>query len=305
MFKVLDLFSGMGGFTSGFSRAGFDVIGVDISEKKGLVYEKFTGAKFMKKDLKNETVTGEFDVVIGGPPCRPWSAVNQSKSRGATHRDFYLMGRFFDHVLAIRPKLFVLENVPFLRTDPAFSAQLHRTESAGYSISNRIFKYSDFGTATSRRRLIAVGNLHGSSEEFLDDLESSRKSALNVKAVISDYRHAGKNSFPDHVWPDLKTVKRYKEKYDSGRFGWRILKWNEPAPSFGNVMKTYILHPDSILESDKYRPVSVLEVSRIMGFNHCFSFPEGLGMGIRYQMLVDSVSPSFSSVLSQLVLKWL
>lgn len=305
MYKVLDLFSGMGGFSSGFVHGGFDVTGVDISEKVGKAYETFARSKFLKIDLKRESITGEFEVIIGGPPCRPWSAVNQSDRRGETHRDFSLLGRFFDHVLAVRPRLFILENVPLLRNDPEFSTQLHRTEGADYSVSHRIFRYSDFGSATSRRRLIVVGVINGSAEEFLYELDRFKRNPLDVRSAISEYRYACKNCFPDHVWPDLKTVERYREKYDSGRFGWRILEWDKPAPSFGNVMKTYILHPDSDLDSDEYRPVSVLEVSRIMGFNHGFSFPEGLGMGIRYQMLVDSVSPVFSAVLAQAVLKWL
>ncbi|MCL5730745.1 MAG: DNA cytosine methyltransferase [Candidatus Thermoplasmatota archaeon] len=305
MYKVLDLFSGMGGFSSGFVHAGFDVTGVDISDQVGMAYEKFTGSKFLKIDLRNEDVIGDFDVVIGGPPCRPWSAVNRSKSRGSKHRDFYLLSRFFHHVLLMRPKIFILENVPLLRNDPEFFAQLQRAAAAGYSVAHRIFRYSDFGAATSRRRLIAVGILDGSGDDFLNDLERIKGNPMDVRSVISDFRYACKSCLPDHVWPNLNTVGRYREKYYYGRFGWRILEWDEPAPSFGNVMKTYILHPDSDLDSGEYRPVSVLEVSRIMGFNHGFSFPEGLGMSIRYQMLVDSVSPVFSSVLSQAVLKFL
>ena len=78
-----------------------------------------------------------------------------------------------------------------------------------------------------------------------------------------------------------------------------MLDWNKPAPSFGNVMKTYILHPDSNPELPTARVVSVFEVSRIMGFNHGFEFPSNFGMGERYQMLVDSVSPIFSNVLAK------
>ncbi|MHA2152535.1 MAG: hypothetical protein ACXAAQ_11175 [Candidatus Thorarchaeota archaeon] len=33
-----------------------------------------------------------------------------------------------------------------------------------------------------------------------------------------------------------------------------------------------------------------------MGFDNDFVFPEGMGMGLRYQMASDAVSPIFSSV---------
>ena len=98
---------------------------------------------------------------------------------------------------------------------------------------------------------------------------------------------------------------KYAEKYRTGMYGWRILNWDEPAPSFGNVMKTYILPPQSDPLDPNVRVLSVLEVSRIMGFNHGFHFPSGMGVGERYQMLVDSVSPVFSEVLAAHVMNYL
>lgn len=304
-FSVLDLFSGMGGFSYGFNKMGFSVTGVDWNPKVGLAYESLNGSNFVQKDLLNESIYGDFDIVIGGPPCRPWSAVNQSTRRGSAHRDFGLLGRFFDHVLTIKPTIFILENVPLLVHDPEFAKQLAKAKFSGYSVSYNIFKYSDFGAATSRRRLIVVGIRNGDSENFFQDIAKFKTTPSDVKSTILKYRNVEKNAIKDHVWPELHTVLKYREKYESGRFGWRILKWEEAAPSFGNVMKTYILHPDSNLDIGIYRTVSVLEVSRIMGFNHGFVFPDGLGMSQRYQMLVDSVSPVFSIVLAHVVKKWL
>ncbi|MGP6240078.1 DNA cytosine methyltransferase [Cuniculiplasma sp. SKW4] len=304
-FMVLDLFSGMGGLSKGFSSKGFEVTGVDRDPRIGIVYKAFNSSSFLVRDLFSETVLGDFDVVVGGPPCRPWSAVNRSKRRGAAHRDFALLGRFFNHILAIRPPVFVLENVPLIRHDPEFNAQIDRARINGYSVSHRIFRYSDFGAATSRRRLIAIGVLNGNSEDLFQSLEGRMRKSMTVSEAIYEFRKRERNEIPDHVWPELKTIEKYRDKYRSGRFGWWTLDWDEPAPSFGNVMKTYILHPDHGVDSGDPRTVSVLEVSRIMGFNHGFTFPSGLGMGLRYQMLVDSVSPVFSEALADAISKWL
>jgi DNA (cytosine-5)-methyltransferase 1 len=302
--RVLDLFSGMGGLSSGFSRVGFETTGVDMSDGIGMSYRKFTGSDdFRNINLLTTSVYGRYDIIVGGPPCKPWSPVNHSR-RGSDHADFKLLGRYFDHVLGIMPRIFILENVPLLRRDPEFDAQLRRAESAGYSVAHKVVRYSDFGAATARRRLIAVGTMEGAATEFMEALDLQKENARTVRDEIGKYTGLKKGEEEDHVWPELKTVQKYREKYASGKYGWAILQWDRPAPSFGNVMKTYILHPDSDLEGNDYRPVSVLEVSRIMGFNHGFTFPSGLGMGMRYQMLVNSVSPVFSEALAKTVAEW-
>ncbi|MGC8647165.1 MAG: DNA cytosine methyltransferase [Thermoplasmata archaeon] len=301
---MLDLFSGMGGLSSGFAGEGFEVTGVDMSDIIGDTYRKVTHSSFIRADLSRQNIRGKFDVVVGGPPCKPWSSINQSR-RGQNHRDFGLVGRFYDHVLAIRPKIFIMENVPLLRGDDEFYTQLDRAGSAGYSVAWDLFRYSDFGASTSRRRLVTVGVLEGNADDFMKSVRESRRGMNSVRDVIYDLKDKDRYSLPDHEWPQLRTVLRYREKYKSGKFGWKILKWDEPAPSFGNVMKTYILHPESDLDLGFYRPVSVLEVSRIMGFNHGFTFPDGIGMGQKYQMLVDSVSPVFSHVFAKVTLSWL
>ena len=100
--KVLDLFCGAGGLATGFSQRGFDVTGVDSSGLAGETYEKNNRGKFVPLDLSRESATGDYDLVMGGPPCKPWSNVN-TVARGSAHRDYHLLGTFFRHVESIRP----------------------------------------------------------------------------------------------------------------------------------------------------------------------------------------------------------
>lgn len=301
--RVLDLFSGIGGLSLGFAQNGFNVLGVDRSENAGKIYRNYVSKNFIRADLSVYDVDGDYDIVVGGPPCRPWSSVNLSK-RAIRHRDYHLIERFADHVRKLGPKMFILENVPALRNDPSFVKQMKILSGVGYQVGTSIVRYSDYGASTSRRRLLAVGIKFASGENFIEELQKYRKPPKLLKDTIKEFRFNERGSPEDHVWPELRTISRYAEKYRTGKYGWKILEWNSPAPSFGNVMKTYILPPESDPADPDTRVVSVLEVSRIMGFNHGFKFPEGFGIGERYQMLVDSVSPVFSEVLARHTLKY-
>jgi DNA (cytosine-5)-methyltransferase 1 len=300
--KVLDLFCGMGGLSSGFAREGYSVTGADISEDVREIYEKLPNSRFIHADLFRETIDGDYDLVIGGPPCKPWSSVNTTR-RGADHRDYELVRKFADSVIEIEPSGFVMENVPPLRSDPEFLKQIRRLRRAGYHVTVNLFRYSDFGAATSRMRLYAVGFMDQNPKGFLETLESMRENPSTVFDAIGRYRNLERGGHPDHQWPNLRTIHKYVKYYESGKYGWTKLEWNKPAKSFGNVMKTYTLHPDSDPRSGNPRVVSPLEVSRIMGFNHGFKFPREITMGRKYQMLADSVSPVFSEKTARAILQ--
>lgn len=131
-------------------------------------------------------------------------------------------------------------------------------------------------------------------------LESYKSSARTVKDVIGPLKNKKRNELPDHIWPELRTIDKYIDKYKTNKFGWYILEWDKPAPSFGNIMKTYILHPDAFNGGLK-RVISVKEASLIMGFDNNFCFPENGYLSCKYQLIVDSVSPIFSKVLAHVI----
>ena len=299
--KVLDLFSGAGGFAQGFKDAQYDVTGVDISECAGKTFELNRYGRFKRADLTSELIKGEFEVIVGGPPCKPWSAVNTAK-RGTDHKDFVLLSRFFEHIRVNRPKMFLLENVPLLAGEPSLKGHIAQLESKeyGYSTMAKVIQYSNYGAPTRRHRFVLFGTRVGKAEKFFDELRKFESKPKTVKWAIWELRNKRKSEVTDHVWPELKTIDKYIDKYKSHKFGWYILEWDKAAPSFGNIMKTYILHPDAFNGGPK-RVISVKEASLIMGFDNDFHFPEGIGLGLRYQMVVDSVSPMFSYVAANII----
>ena len=300
-FKVLDLFSGMGGFSYGFAKNGFKTTGVDIKEEAGLSYKKLINGDFILSDLHSELIdSDDYDIIIGGPPCRPWSSINITK-RGLEHPDYTLVSKFMAHIEHHKPKLFIMENVPPLANDQILNKLIISTKKMGYSVDKAKVTYSDFGASVRRTRLIVSGTLESEISSFFWQINSNKRKPRTVRDSIFSLKGADYGSVPDHVWPNLKTIRKYEKYYKTGKYGWRILKWDEPAPSFGNVMKTYTLHPDSSFETGYLRTISVTEAARIMGFPKSFRFPDNIPMGKRYQMIVDSVNPLFSDALAQVV----
>jgi len=164
--RILDLFSGMGGLSLGFALAmeGAEVVGYD---RDGMAVETYNlnlsrfGCKAYVKDLLKSAPGGEFDVVVGGPPCQPFSVATSPKygKVGETHPLYPTFPRFFDIVLELRPKAFLLENVKGLvskRHRHLFEGQLKRAREV-YAIRWQVLNAADYGVPQKRQRLFAFG----------------------------------------------------------------------------------------------------------------------------------------------------
>ena len=298
--RAIDLFCGMGGLSYGFTKNGFEVTGVDISRKAGLTYS-FNGiGNFVEMDLMDSGLRGEHQIILGGPPCEPWSCLNLTK-RGKDHPRYKCLGAFFAEVHRIKPLVFVMENVPAIKSDPLFAENLLAIQKYYNTVTTDV-RYSEYGAAFARRRFFTVGTrpeIGIEPSEILDAVK--REEPRTVLEVMGDLRDEKRDSTIDHIWPEVKTIHKYLDYYRTGKYGWYILEWDEPSPSFGNITKTYILHPDSFNNGNEARPISVREALRIVGFPDEYKFPNSLGLSVKYDMIADAVSPLFSLKLAAAV----
>ena len=290
----------MGGLSYGFAQNGFEVTGVDISEKAGRTYIFNRIGTFQKRNLMKKGVEGNYKVIIGGPPCEPWSCLNLTR-RKENHPRYNCLSSFFREVHRMKPLIFVMENVPAIRKDPILAKNLQKIGEQ-YSAMVEIVDYSNYGAAFARKRFFAIGIRKEIGISPLGIMSRIKKTkAATIRKAIWDLRNIDWNSATDHVWPRVKTIRKYLAYYQTGKFGWYILNWDSPSPSFGNITKTYILHPDSFVDSDQARPISVREALRIVGFPDKYGFPSGIDMRTKYEMIADSVSPVFSLKLAKAI----
>ena len=121
-FSGISLFSGIGGLSKGFQRAGCKIKGyLEISEALSTIYEKnFPGTHRLGGDiagvdsqrLENFLGTyGPIDCVIGGPPCQGFSL---SGKRDVEDPRNYLFEQYFRVIAATKPKVAIIENVRLL-----------------------------------------------------------------------------------------------------------------------------------------------------------------------------------------------
>ena len=177
--KVLDLFAGCGGLSLGFEAAGFATTGFEMVPAAVQTYNRNLKGGCVEARLEVGFDYPEADVVIGGPPCQPFSV--RGKQRGMEDaRDGFPI--FIDAVRRLRPRLFLFENVRNLMHSHRWYLDLVLGElgSLGYIVEFRSLNAVHYGVPQNRERLIAVG--HRSSFRF----PKQESSAAPVGDAIGD-----------------------------------------------------------------------------------------------------------------------
>jgi DNA (cytosine-5)-methyltransferase 1 len=171
MIRVIDLFAGCGGFSTGFKKAGFNVIGaVEIDNTIAKTYlNNHKTTKLYIDDIKNIDKkkvfkNGDADIIIGGPPCQGFSMAG-ARIRNGFIKDNrnYLFKHYFNIVKEVRPKVFVIENVKGIYSmegGKIFNQIIKLFVSIGYCVQHKIINASDFGVPQDRERVIIFGCLN-------------------------------------------------------------------------------------------------------------------------------------------------
>lgn len=166
--NVLDLFCGCGGLSYGFESAGYNILlGIDNDSKALETFElNHDHAKSIcgditqiayERDIKPLLDGKEIDVIIGGPPCQGMSLSGPRKFDDPRNKLYLSYIRLVDE---IRPKAFVIENVPGLVG--LFKGQIkdsiiEKFSSMGYNIQYKIMCAADYGVPQNRKRVVFVG----------------------------------------------------------------------------------------------------------------------------------------------------
>lgn len=343
-YNVLDLFCGCGGLSYGFETAGFNVlVGIDNDAKALETFElNHKGSKSICGDITQITYEEhikpllggkEIDVIIGGPPCQGMSLSGPRKFDDPRNK-LYLS--YIRLVSEIKPKAFVIENVPGLVglfDGKIKDSIIEKFTEMGYDIQYKILCAADYGVPQSRRRVVFVGTRVGefnypqinpdivTCSMALSDLPTLEH---ELGAEISDYLTSPQNPYQElmrsrsnkvhnHVAaqhsekvqtiislvPDGGNYKDLPDEYRSSRnfhVAWTRFASNKPAPTIDTGHRHHFHY--------KYNRVpTVRECARLQSFPDDFIF---LGNKTQqFRQVGNAVPPLMAQAIAEEVLKML
>lgn len=204
--KVLDIFAGCGGLSLGFTQAGCEVVAAcEIDKWAAETYATNhpnvtlfnSGIQELTSDFLRREFRGEVEMVAGGPPCQGFS-VSGKRQYGVLLDKNQLVYEFGRVVEAVRPKVFLMENVRGFTTATidgktnALSGVKAKMQKLGYHVYDAVLQAADFGIPQYRSRVFVIGTLAElNTSPFpapTHSLEGGRvsKRYLSVGEAISD-----------------------------------------------------------------------------------------------------------------------
>lgn len=192
--RVLDLFSGCGGLSLGFQRAGFSIAAAveldpDAAASHGANFHPGDARHARARDitqLRPSQLTTELglgpvgsavDVLIGGPPCQAFARVGRSKLREIDeHPEAFLHDprarlylEYLRYVDAFKPLALLMENVPDVLNHGGQNVAEETCEvleKKGYVARYTLLNAAFYGVPQMRERMILLAYRRELAEEF-------------------------------------------------------------------------------------------------------------------------------------------
>ena len=176
---VLDLFAGCGGLSLGFEAAGFNTIGYECVKTAAETYNLNLKGICHTQTLEIGFPYPKADIIIGGPPCQPFSVRGNQKGMEDARDGFPI---FIDAVRRIKPQLFLFENVRNLMYSHKWYLELILSElrKLGYLLEVKCMNAVDYGVPQNRERIFVVGH----KSRFSFPIREKRK--VTVGEAIGD-----------------------------------------------------------------------------------------------------------------------
>lgn len=301
-YKVVDLFSGAGGFLLGFENKGFDIVlSTDFDEDCEKVHKtNRPNIPFLRADIRtlsNETIDEylhgqEIDVLIGGPPCQGFSTIGNRVSSDPERRTKYdprndLFREYIRILNHIQPKVFVMENVKGIKTRDKgrIFEEIQRTfKETGYEFKCVTLNAADYGVPQYRERVFFFGTRIGA--DFNEPKAEYGENLLPYNTVLSaigDLADKGEE-VSNHV--PLKHGKINIRRYQLIPEGGRLPEDNLPPElyrrNFGNTFKRLDRNKPSLtmvpghnafpIHPWLHRSLTVREAARIQTFPDDYIF---------------------------------
>lgn len=162
-YKLIDLFSGAGGMSLGFSKEfGHPFQSVwanDFNKFCADTYNQNFASHCVHGDIvdileNNDVIIPQADVVIGGPPCQGFSLLNKNREDDPRKK---LWEPFLNVVQRSDAVIFVMENVPQLLGTPEHAEIIKQARALGFKTCQDKLLAADYGVPQTRTRAFIIG----------------------------------------------------------------------------------------------------------------------------------------------------
>ncbi|EEO25550.1 DNA (cytosine-5-)-methyltransferase [Helicobacter winghamensis ATCC BAA-430] len=200
-FRVLDLFCGAGGFSSGIDQNPYfeTLLALDFEQsaintfshnfpKAQVICGDITDIK-IKNTLIKQAKRLKVNMIIGGPPCQGFSL--KGKKLGLQDPRNFLFLEYLDIVKQLQPELFIIENVKsiFSTANGYFKNEIERhIQDLGYKVDSAILNAKDFCVPQNRERAFFIAH----KKEYLG-FPAPSEMQVCVKDAISDLAYLQSN----------------------------------------------------------------------------------------------------------------
>lgn len=286
-FRFIDLFAGIGGMRLGFEAIGGKCVFTsewDRWSQKTYLHNFPDGddhvfAGDIRPFGEDPSQIPDFDVLLAGFPCQPFSLAGVSKknSLGRAHgfacedqgNLFFEIARIIDHH---RPAAFLLENVKNLQShDKGRTFEVIRetlTKDLGYKIDFRIVSSAPF-VPQKRQRIFIVGFRHdvGFSFADFDKVLPPSENWPTLGAILQSHNEVdAKYTLTPKLWNYLQDYRKKHEKAGNG-FGFTA---HGPKDVARTLSARYHKDGSEILikqRGTRPRRLTPTECARLMGFD--------------------------------------
>ena len=311
---VVDLFSGAGGFARGFSDArGFVAFAVDNDEACVRSFKaNFPLAHVICDDIREISAddiryllgSREVDVVIGSPPCEPFTGANPRREEDPLDRLYrdpagQLTLEFVRLVGEISPRVFVMENVPAIMEGGLRRTLEREFRYAGYSrIHFNVLRAEDYGTP-SRRTRVFISNVR------IEPKPIGRR--ISVAEALRDLPPPGEGYIPNHDPVPLSPRKLRRISsvgrgralyYYTGAGGRRLPNYIRLNP---RTVAPTVLGSSRFIHPFENRLLTVREQARLMGFPDDHVFYGGRDQ--QFNQVGEAVPPPLARAIASFIFK--
>ncbi|MCP4050527.1 MAG: DNA cytosine methyltransferase [bacterium] len=295
-FSALDLFAGCGGLSLGFESSGILTTGYEMESDYVATYSKNLAGDCFCTKLDTTQEYPATDIVIGGPPCQPFS-VGGNQLGLEDSRDGFPV--FIDAIEKTNPDIWLFENVRGLlyKNKYYFEEIVAKLKKLNYIVEYKLLNAVNFGVPQNRERLITIG--HRGNFQFPEETTYKVTAGEALGEMAFSVSEDSKFLTP--------SMDKYIAKYEKASkcINPRDLHLNRPARTLtcrnlagatGDMQRVRL--PDG-----RRRRISIREAARLQSFPDWYDF-QGSELS-QYNQIGNAVPPIFARALAQSIVSYL